>query len=390
MGETSRRARVCILGATGSIGRQALDVCAQHAEHLEVVGLAAGSDAKGLMDAARRFDVRNLALAEGSPETRAQVCALDAATSCEFGARAVEELAGNSGADVVVVAIVGAAAIAPTLAALKSGARVALANKECLVAAGSLVTAAAAPGQIIPVDSEHSAIFQCLQAGREDEISRIWLTCSGGPFRGYTRDELSRVSAADALRHPTWNMGPKITIDSADLMNKGLEVIEATWLFGVAASKVAVLVHPQSLIHSMVEFEDGETIAQLGAPDMRGAIQYAMSYPERWEAPAPSPDWREMGPLTFDAPDLDTFRCLGLAMEAAHVGGTMPAAMNAANEIANAAFRAARIRMTEIDEVVEVVMDATSPATVESLEQIFEVDARARRAAEACVEELAR
>ncbi len=390
MGETLRRARVCILGATGSIGRQALDVCAKHAARLEVVGLAAGCAVDELTRDARAFGVRDLALADDSPDARARMEALGEGCACEFGANAVAELAERVAADIVVVAIVGAAAIAPTLAALKTGARVALANKECLVAAGSLVAAAASPGQLIPVDSEHSAIFQCLQAGHPSELRHIWLTCSGGPFRGYSREALAKVSAEDALRHPTWSMGPKITIDSADLMNKGLEVIEATWLFNVDARRVKVLIHPQSLVHSMVEFEDGATIAQLGAPDMRGAIQYAMSYPERWEAPAPAPDWREKGPLTFDAPDLETFRCLALAMEAAHVGGTMPAAMNAANEMANAAFRAGRIRMTEIDEVVEVVMDATSPATVESLEQILEVDARARRAAEACVEELAR
>ncbi len=390
MAEARRRARVCILGATGSIGRQTLDVCSRHAERLEVVGLAAGSDARGLAEAAARLHVRDLALSDASSASRELLAELAPSAACEFGERAVAELCERVDASIVLVAIVGAAAIAPTLAALRTGARVALANKECLVAAGSLVCAAAAPGQIIPVDSEHSAIFQCLQAGRPSELSRIWLTCSGGPFRGLTREELAHVTAQDALRHPTWNMGPKITIDSADLMNKGLEVIEATWLFGLDASKVSVLVHPQSLVHSMVEFADGETIAQLGAPDMRGAIQYAMSYPERWKAPMEAPDWRKMGPITFDAPDFEVFRCLALAMEAAHVGGTMPAAMNAANEVANAAFREGRIRMTEIDEVIEVVMDTTSPASVESLEQILEVDSRARRAAAACIQELAR
>ncbi len=376
-----RRSRVCILGATGSIGRQAQDVCAEHADRLEVVALSAGSDVAGLARAARRFDVRRLALADPARAHDPALAELPEGASVGFGAEAVEELAATCDADIVLVAIVGAAAIAPTLAALATGARVALANKECLVSAGNLVMDAAEPGQIIPVDSEHSAIFQCLRSGAPSELARIWLTCSGGPFRGYSRERLATVTADEALAHPTWTMGPKITIDSADLMNKGLEVIEATWLFGVDVSRVSVLIHPQSLIHSMVEFRDGATIAQLGAPDMRGPIRYALGYPERWEAASSAPDWREMGPITFDAPDLETFRCLGLALEAARVGGTLPCAMNAANEVANAAFREGRIPMTAIDEVVEAVMEVTTPTTAESLEQVLEVDARAREAA---------
>ena len=382
------RLGVCILGCTGSIGRQALDVCRQHADKLKVVALAAGSDARGLVRISREFGVTDLALAHGERATGDALSGLPQGTRLAYGEGAVEDLTLLPDVDAVIVAIVGAAAIGPTLAALKAGKRVALANKECLVAAGSLVVGAAGPGQILPVDSEHSAIFQCLQGEPEGALSRIWLTCSGGPFRGFDRERLSGVTPDEALAHPTWSMGPKITVDSATLMNKGLEVIEATWLFDADVSQVTVLVHPQSAIHSMVEFSDGSVKAQLGPQDMRIPIQYALSHPKRWGAPAESVDWRAQGPLEFSAPDLETFRCLGLAIEACRVGGTLPCAMNAANEVANLAFREGRIRLTDIDVVIEAVMDATAPETVSDLDHVLAVDERARRQAAVCVSKL--
>ena len=390
MGKGDSRLGVCVLGATGSVGRQALDVCRRHGDRLRVVSLAAQRDVKGLCDAAAEFGVRSIAIADPEAAGRNALRGLPGGVDGGFGMGAVCDLAILPEVDVVVMAIVGAAAIRPTLRALEAGKRVALANKECLVAAGSLVMGAAKPGQIVPVDSEHSAIFQCLEGERPEDLHAIWLTCSGGPFRGFDRERLSRVTAEEALAHPTWTMGPKITVDCADLMNKGLEVIEASWLFGVDPSRVHVLIHPESKVHSMVEYVDGSTKAQLGPPDMRLPIQYALSYPERWETPAPRVDWREAGTLTFDAPDLETFRCLGLAIEAARVGGTMPCAMNAANEVANEAFRQGRIRLTDVDVVVEVVMEDTAPEPVSSLEQVLAVDSRARESARLCLKELSR
>lgn len=386
MGET-RPLRVAILGSTGSIGRQALDVCREHPEELEVVALGAHSSARRLLEQAAEFNVEHLALTAESG-TAGTLDDLPAGTELVRGAHAMNELAERPDVDCVLQAMVGAAAIEPTLRALKAGKRVALANKECLVAAGSLIMGAAKPGQLLPVDSEHSAIYQCLRGEEGNEIREIWLTCSGGPFRGMDRDGLSRVSAAQALAHPTWSMGPKITVDSADLMNKGLEVIEATWLFGVDATRVKVLIHPESKIHSMVTFIDGSTKAQLAPPDMRGPISYALGYPQRLSLSGMDLDWREAGPLTFSAPDLKTFRCLALALEAARVGGTLPCAMNAANEVANAAFREGRIRLTDVDAVVEAVMEATTPEPARSLDQVLEVDRCAREAARLCVGEL--
>ncbi len=283
----------------------------------------------------------------------------------------------------MLVAVVGEAGIWASAEALRAGKIWAPANKEALVIGGELLMPMAKPGRVLPVDSEHNAIYQCLVGERRQDVSKIWLTCSGGPFFGRTRTELKDVTAAMALAHPTWKMGAKITIDCATLMNKGLEVIEAHHLFDVPIDDVNVLVHRQSKIHSAVEFADGSVKAQLGPSDMRVAIQYALSYPERWESPAVHVDWRTSEPLTFAAPDTDAFRCLGLALEAGRVGGTLPCAMNAANEVANEAFRAGRCGFWDIDGVVEAVMDATHVEKLTSFEQVAEVDALARaRAAE--------
>ena len=252
------------------------------------------------------------------------------------------------------------------------------ANKEALVIAGDLLMPLCKPGRCLPVDSEHNAIYQCLVGERHAEVRRIWLTCSGGPFFGRTREELEHAAAAQALAHPTWTMGPKITIDSATLMNKGLEVIEAHHLFDVPIDDVCVLVHRQSRIHSAVEFADGSVKAQLGPSDMRIPIQYALSYPERWASPVTSVDWRDAGALTFDHPDTEAFRCLPLALEAGRAGGTLPCAMNAANEVANAAFRAGTCGFCDIDRTVEAVMSATRVEPLDSIEQVAEVDALAR------------
>jgi 1-deoxy-D-xylulose-5-phosphate reductoisomerase len=281
----------------------------------------------------------------------------------------------------VLNALVGAAGLRSSIAALTAGKRLGLANKESLVTGGELVTSLAGRGELLPVDSEHSAIFQCLVGESPGEVARIWLTASGGPFRGWTREQLRTATVEQALAHPRWTMGPKITVDSATLMNKGLEAIEAHHLFGVDYDRIRIVVHPQSTIHSMVEYADGSVKAHLGATDMRVPIQYAMSYPERWEAPVPPVDFTQAGPLTFDEPDPVTFRCLALALEAGAAGGTMPAAMNAANEVAVAAFLGGSCALTDIDRTVEAVMREHDPVLLESVEQVEAVDAWARRSA---------
>ena len=280
--------------------------------------------------------------------------------------------------DVVLNALVGAAGLRATLAALEAGKTLALANKESLVTGGELVTSRVAPGQLIPVDSEHSAIFQCLVGEDGRDLSRIWLTASGGPFKGRSRAELASVTPEQALSHPTWTMGPKITVDSATLMNKGLEVIEAHHLFDVGYDQITVVVHPQSCIHSMVEFSDGSVKAHLGATDMRIPIQYAFSHPRRWSAPLPPVDFTRIGHLDFDTPDLETFGCLALAFEAGRTGGSAPAVLNAANEVAVGAFLESRCGFLDIERVVELTLTAHDAQRLESFEQVLEIDAWAR------------
>ena len=385
--------RIAVLGSTGSIGEQTLDVVAQHPDVLSVVALAAGSRARRLCEQVRQFGVKSCALAnEQAAQQALHEGLLAPDVDLGVGADAIEALVRLPEVDIVVNALVGAAGLRASYETLRAGKVLALANKESLVVGGDLLTAlvgdsAGMPAgkHLLPIDSEHGAIFQCLMGERLEHVSRLWVTASGGPFRGYTREQLESVDAAQALAHPTWNMGPKITIDSATLMNKGLEVIEAHHLFGLPYEKISVVVHPQSVIHSMVEYVDGSVKAHLGTTDMRIPIQYALSCPDRWDAPVQPLDFCQLGSLDFFPPDTTTFRCLALAREAGERGGTLPCAMNAANEIAVAAFLDNRIGYLAIAETVEAVMDACDVEAVTSVEQLAAVDAWARaRASEYC------
>ncbi len=373
----SGKLRVVILGSTGSIGRQALDVAAAHADSIEVVALAAHSSAELLAEQAHRFGVTQVALSDEAAAARASLMLPDAYVGS--GAEAVVALAELEDADLVLNALVGAAGLRATMTTLAADKTLALANKESLVVGGELVMATVKPGQMLPVDSEHSAIFQCLVGEDDRDVSRIWLTASGGPFRGWSREQLERVTAADALAHPTWTMGPKITVDSSTLMNKGLEAIEAHHLFGVSLDDIRIVVHPQSCIHSMVEYRDGSVKAHLGATDMRIPIQYAFSHPRRWDSPTTPVDFAQLARLDFAEPDIETFRCLAIALDAGRAGGTAPAVMNAANEIAVAAFLAGEARFFDIEETVASALAAHAIEPLHSIEQVEAADAWARR-----------
>lgn len=394
--------RIVVLGSTGSIGAQTLDVARQHADKLEVVGLAANTRAAELAAQARAFGVRHVAVGDerlaGEAVADDVRAAAGPAGTVGFGMDAVVDLVRLPEADVVVNALVGAAGLRASYEALRAGKVLALANKESLVVGGDLIMPLAAQvdaqrraaglapatgpaGALMPIDSEHGAIYQCLLGESEREVSRLWVTASGGPFRGRSRESLADITPAQALNHPTWNMGAKISIDSSTLMNKGLEVIEAHHLFAMPYSKISVVVHPQSAIHSMVEFADGSVKAHLGTTDMRIPIQFALSYPARWEAPVAPLDFTQLGSLDFSAPDADTFRCLALARHAGETGGTLPCVMNAANEVAVAAFLAEEGSYLGIAACVEAVMEAHERAgvqRVESIEQLQELDAWAR------------
>lgn len=368
--------RVAILGSTGSIGRQAIEVAAREPERVKVVALAAFSNVRLLANQAQSFGVTHLAVADSDAGELART--LVPAATVITGHGAAERLLDEVDVDVVLNSLVGAAGLRASLKTLNGEAVLALANKESLVAGGELVTSRARPGQLIPVDSEHSAIFQCLLGEDANEVARLWLTASGGPFRDRTLDQLEHVTPAEALAHPTWSMGPKITVDSATLMNKGLEVIEAHHLFAAPYDAIRVVLQPQSCIHSMVEFVDGSVKAHLGATDMRIPIQYAFSHPRRWPSPAAPVDFAALGQLDFGEPDTDTFRCLALALEAGRSGGTMPAVLNAANEIAVAAFLAGDCTFAGIADTVAAVMQAHAPEPLSSIEQVEAVDAWAR------------
>ena len=381
--------RIVILGSTGSIGTQTLDVVRQHSDRLKVVALAVHSRVDEMFEQAREFGVRCIAvgderLASDDLTHRWRALGSDGkgAGSLGFGAEAVADLVNHPDADIVVNALVGAAGLRASYETLAAGKVLALANKESLVVGGDLIMPLATkPGQLMPIDSEHGAIYQCLLGENPREVSRLWVTASGGPFRGRTRDQLASITPAQALAHPTWNMGAKISIDSSTLMNKGLEVIAAHHLFNMPYDRIKVVVQPQSAIHSMVEFTDGSVKAHLGTTDMRIPIQFALSYPDRWDAPVQPLDFTQLGTLEFGAPDTETFRCLALARVAGERGGTLPCVMNAANEIAVAAFLAERGTYLGIAECVEAVMDAHVAAgvqRVESLEQLEELDAWAR------------
>ncbi len=374
--------RIALLGCTGSIGTQTLDVVRMHRDELELVALAAGKRVEETVEQALEFGVKHVAFGCEDVRGAVELSQLDQSVHVGFGADAVASLVELDNVDIVLNALSGEAGMRASYGTLACGRKLALANKESLVVGGDLIMPLATHETLLPVDSEHSAIYQCYLGEDARDASRIWLTCSGGPFRGYTREQLSQVTAADALAHPTWNMGPKITIDSASLMNKGLEVIEAHHLFNVGADDIRVVVHPQSCVHSMVEYVDGSVKAHLGVADMRIPIQFALSCPHRWESPAAQVDFTKMHSLEFIDPDLDTFRCLALALEACRAGGTLPCVMNAANEVAVAAFLAGTCRLTDIDAAVEHAMETLGCEKVESLEQLEELDARSRAAAQ--------
>lgn len=373
--------RVAILGCTGSIGTQTLDVCRQHPDRIQVVALTAHSRTAELVRAAREFSVGMVAVTDEAHFDDPVLNELPQGCRLLKGEKALSEVASLPEADTVVVSVVGSIGLEASFTVLSLGKRLALANKESLVVGGDLLMPLAKPGQLMPVDSEHSAIFQCLLGERPEEIHCIWLTCSGGPFYGRTREEVSHVTRDEALAHPTWNMGAKITVDSATLMNKGFERIEAMQLFNLPVERIPVLIQRESRVHSMVEYRDGAVIAHLGASDMRLPIQYALSYPDRWETPAPRLDFRQIGSLTFGSPDTEVFRCLALAEQAARTGGTAPCVLNAANEVAVASFLAESCSFTAIDACVEHCLSRHDSVRVESLDQLGEIDRWAREEA---------
>ena len=373
------RRRVAILGSTGSIGRQALEVVERHPDRLEVVALCAHSNLALLREQALRHRPRWLGVTgAASPEERERVLG-ETGAEIIAGGECLSGLASLPEADLVLNAVVGSVGLEATLAALRAGKRLALANKESLVAGGPLVVRELQRGgELLPVDSEHSAVFQCLRGEDPREVESIILTASGGPFYGRKAEELREVGVKEALAHPTWSMGRKITVDSATLMNKGLEVIEAHFLFGLPYERIEVVAHPQSVVHSMVRFRDGAVMAQLSLPDMRLPISFSLSYPERWE-----PDWRParitaLGELSFGELDREAFPCLDLAFEAGRTGGSAPAVLNAANEVAVAAFLQGRIGFTAIAEVVEGTLARHRPAPLERLEDVREAEEEAR------------
>src|SRR5689334_3359652 len=373
--------RIAILGSTGSIGQSALAVVDTHRDRLQVVGLAAGENADLLAEQIARYQPAIAAMATGEAIDRLIGSGVGATTIGGTGRDGLVAVASHPDADVVLCASSGTEALEAVLAAIELGKTIALANKEVLVMAGGIVTEAAARRgvTILPVDSEHNAIHQCLHGRAARDVRRLILTASGGPFRGRSAAELEAATADAALKHPTWRMGRKITIDSATLMNKGLEVIEAHWLFGVRADQIDVVIHPQSVVHSMVELTDGSVIAQLGVTDMRLPIQYAFSYPERWAAPVPPLDLTRAGELEFGVPDTAAFPCLRLAYRALDAERSLPVVLNAANEIAVARFLDGRIGFTSIPDVIERTMDAHSSAEVTTLAQVRAVDEWARR-----------
>ncbi len=386
---------VAILGSTGSIGVNTLRVIeALGDERFRVVGLGAGRNIEVLAEQIARHlpKLVSVETETAAHDLRAQLFQRDIdLPRIVIGEAGLCDIATHPQADCVVSATVGAIGFVPTLRALEAGKRVALANKETLVMAGELMTRAAeaSGAELLPVDSEHNALHQCLRGEKRDEVRRIVLTASGGPFRTKSKAEMEAATVSDALRHPTWNMGAKITIDSATLMNKGLEVIEARWLFGFEGDQIGILVHPESIVHSMIELVDGSVIAQMGVTDMRHAIQYALTYPERHSCELPPLDLTSLAALHFEAPDLDRFPCIRLAYRALRTGGTLPAAMNAANEEAVQAFIDERISLTDIPRVIEAVMDVHFTQPLASLETVLDTDRAARLAAISEIEKLA-
>ncbi len=379
--------RIAILGSTGSIGSNALKVIEALGGEYEVTALSANTSVELLAEQCGRFAPGYAALTDGVGREKFMSLAEDCSAKLFFGPEGMEQLAALDEVDIVLAAVVGAAGLPAVLKAVESGKTVAVANKEPLVAAGKLLTETAAKtgAVILPVDSEHSAVFQCLQSGRKGEIRKIILTASGGPFRGASCEDLSRVTREQALAHPTWEMGPKITIDSATMMNKALEIIEAVWLFGVDASKIEVMVHPESIVHSMVEFEDGSIIAQLSTTDMCLPIQYALTYPERVPGIAQRLDLTKLGALTFEKPDREVFRALKLAYDVADRKGSAAVVFNAANEAAVELMLEDKIRFCNIVELVERCLDGHKDFEPASLDEILETDKITRKEVKECL-----
>ena len=382
--------KIAILGSTGSIGTQTLDVVAAYPERYEVYALCAHRSIDKLIEQARTFHPEVVCIADETLYPALCEALSDLEIKVWAGEDAIAQMVTMPSIDVVVAAMVGYAGLRPTIEAIKAGKTIALANKETLVVAGEIICALAQQyhAPILPVDSEHSAIFQSLVGEDHSEIEKILLTASGGPFRTYTLDQMRQVTAAEALKHPNWDMGAKITIDSATMMNKGFEVIEAKWLFGVPVDKIEVLVHPQSIVHSAVQFTDGAIKAQLGAPDMRLPIQYALSFPERLASDFPRVDWTQMTNLTFEQPDLQRFPNLQLAYEAMRRAGTVPCVLNAANEVVNLAFRQNKCGFLQMSDIIAETMDKTSFIPSPTYEDYVAIDKEARIKAQELLENI--
>lgn len=378
-----KKQRICILGSTGSIGTQALDVIRQHPDLYEVYALTANTNYEKLAEQARQFHPNSVVIANDTYYQKLKDLLADTDVKVFAGKDSLDEIVEFPQVDVVLAALVGFAGLAPTIHAIRAHKKVCLANKETLVVAGEIILHLVAQyhASLIPVDSEHSAIFQCLVGEDMNEVDKILLTCSGGPFRKLPKEKLETVTAADALKHPTWKMGAKITIDSATLMNKGFEVMEAKWLFGVPADRIQVLIHPQSIVHSAVQFMDGAVKAQLGVPDMRLPIQYAFSFPQRLTLDGDRLNLFETKKLEFFEPDMDRFPCLRLAYEAIHKGGNMPCILNAANEVANAAFRQGKLSFYGMADVIEKTMQQATYDKAPSMQALFATDSEARNIA---------
>ena len=375
---------ICILGSTGSIGTQALDVISQHEDRYEVYALTANNKVELLAKQARQYNPAAVVIANEERYDELKALLSDRPDIKVYaGAQALCDIVEAGPIDMVLTAMVGFSGLEPTIHAIRARKKICLANKETLVVAGELICQLAEEYHvpILPVDSEHSAIFQSLVGEGDNEIEKILLTCSGGPFRKFTQEQLQTVTAADALKHPTWDMGAKITIDSATLMNKGFEVMEARWLFGVPADRIQVLIHPQSIVHSAVQFADGSVKAQLGVPDMRLPIQYAFSVPERLHLNGPRLDLFKSHDLEFLEPDVEKFRCLQLAFDAIHRGGNMPCIVNAANEIVNEAFRHDRCSFPQMADIIGETMQRATFSATPTLDTYLQTDAEARRIA---------
>lgn len=374
--------KITILGVTGSIGTQTLDVIRKDIKNLSIVGISANTNFDKVISIIEEFKPKYVAMMDEEAYLKLKKYCIDKKISTQVlqGIEGLNYISTLPEVDIVVTSVVGMIGLVPTMKAIQAGKDIALANKETLVAAGALVMEAAKKNNvnILPVDSEHGAIFQCLQGNKLDAVNKIILTASGGPFRGKSKEQLMEIKPEDALKHPKWNMGKKISIDSSTLMNKGLEVIEAHWLFGVTYENIQVVVHPQSTIHSMVEYVDGSVIAQLSSTDMRLPIQYAINYPERKNTVIDPLDIYNMGNLTFEKPDTDTFKCLDLAYKAGRMGGNMPAIMNAANEVAVELFLDCKIKYLDIEDIIEKSMAEFKHHSNPNLEEILEIDLKVR------------